>query len=215
MPTYRILEKRILTDDCFVLRTERKDLKVLAGQCVNIGLPGNGVNREYSLYCGENDPYLEFLIREIQEGRVTPVLAKLNPGDTIEIDGPYGEFTLRKDDLSHPVTMIATGTGIAPFKCYTRTYPELDYRILHGVRDAADQYEKNSYSKGRYVGCVSQGNGGDYQGRVTHYLETHPEEIKPDRIYFICGNRNMISEVYDILIDGGVSGSNIRTEVFY
>ena len=214
MPTYRILEKRTLTEDCFVLRTERNGLKVLAGQCVNIGLSGSGVNREYSLYCGENDPYLEFLIREVRDGRVTPALAKLNTGDTLEIDGAYGEFTLKQEDLSFPVTMIATGTGIAPFKCYTRTYPDLDYRILHGVRAKCDQFEKESYRIGRYVGCVSQG-GGDFQGRVTAYLESHPEEINPERLYYICGNRNMISEVYDLLIDGGVNGSSIRTEVFY
>lgn len=215
MEKYRVLEKRFLTPHCFVLRTEKRSLAVKAGQCVNLGPVGGGVNREYSLYCGENDPYLEFLIKEIENGLVSRMLAKLQPGDRVEIDGAYGEFTIREEEMSRAMTFIATGTGIAPFKCFTRTFPSLDWRIIHGVRAAEEQYEKSTYPAKRYVGCLSHEDGGDYQGRVTDFLENHPGEIDSSRVYYLCGNRKMISDVYDLLVDYGVNGSSIRTEVFF
>ncbi len=58
----------------------------------------SGVNREYSMYSDANAPHLEFLIRQVAGGTVSPALAAVKPGDSVEIDGPYGEFTLKTPD---------------------------------------------------------------------------------------------------------------------
>lgn len=215
MSKFRVLEKRILTQDCFVIRMERNSLRVQAGQHVNIGISKGGVNREYSLYCSEQDPYLEFLIRKIEGGLVSPALLSLNAGDYAEIDGPFGEFTISRTNLNRSFTFIATGTGIAPFKCFVSSYPGLEYRLIHGVRKKEEQYEKSFYESRRYTACVSGEDGGDFKGRVTDYLNAHPEEILLNRLYYLCGNRKMISDVFDILTDSGVNGNNIKTEVFF
>jgi Na+-transporting NADH:ubiquinone oxidoreductase subunit NqrF len=52
-----------------------------------------------------------------------------------------------------------------------------------------------------------------YAGRVTAYLRERPTPA--GALHYLCGNRNMINEVYDILRDQGVSSSHIVTEVFF
>ena len=212
--SHRILGNESLSTSTFKLIIERGNLNFSAGQCVNLGLPNSGINREYSTYSGEQEPELAFLVREVEDGDVSPALRRLKSGDSIEIDGAYGLFTLPESiPENHSNVFIATGTGIAPFHSFVRTYPELDYLILHGTRLAEENYESAHYTTERYVQCVSQENGGCFQGRVSDYLRQNPQGA--DKHYYLCGNRNMVNEVYDILREQEVSGSNITTEVFF
>ena len=203
-----------LTDRTFSIRLERNGMVFRAGQCVNIGLPNAGVNREYSSYSGENDPELRFLIRSVEGGQVSEKLAKLQPGDFLEVDGAYGLFTIpRPEDDQKRYVFIATGTGIAPFHCFVKSYPGIGYKIIHGTALGAECYNRDDYAAGWYVHCVSQEPRGDYHGRVTDYLREHPQPV--DAVYYLCGNRHMLNDVYDSLREQGVSGSNIISEVFF
>ncbi len=191
----------------------------MPGQCVNIGLPGSAVNREYSTYSGLDETlFLEFLIRKVEGGLVSPELQKLSAGDKVSLDGAYGLFTIPKpEDLGRKYTFIATGTGIAPFHSFALSYPMIDYQILHGIRLNSEEYDRQDYGEGRYLSCVSReqppAGSSLFHGRVTDYLKINSAD--PARIYYLCGNASMINEVYDILRNRGVSGSNIFTEVFF
>ena len=212
--SHHVLGNESLSTSTFKLIIERGNLNFRAGQCVNLGLPNSGINREYSTYSGEQEPELAFLVREVEDGDVSPALRRLKSGDSIEIDGAYGLFTLPESiPENHSNVFIATGTGIAPFHSFVRTYPELDYLILHGTRLAEENYESAHYTTERYVQCVSQENGGCFQGRVSDYLRQNPQGA--DKHYYLCGNRHMLNEVYDILRKQEVSGSNIMSEVFF
>lgn len=211
---HKVLAVEHLTDKTFSLRIERNGLVFKAGQCVNIGLPNAGVNREYSSYSAESDPELRFLIRAVEGGQVSAKLRILEPGDTVEVDGAYGLFTIpNPGDALKDYVFVATGTGIAPFHCFVKSYPQIRYRIIHGTSFADECYNRADYAQGRYVHCVSRESGGDFRGRVTDYLKANPQPATA--MYYLCGNRNMINDVYDILREQGVSGTNICTEVFF
>jgi len=211
---HKVLGNEPLSSSTFKLQIERDSLEFRAGQCVNLGLPNTGINREYSSYSGEKEAELAFLVREVEDGDVSPALRRLKYGDSIEIDGAYGLFTLPESiPENNSNVFIATGTGIAPFHSFVRTIPELDYLILHGTRLSEENYESGHYKTERYVQCVSQENGGCFKGRVSDYLRENPQGR--DKQYYLCGNRNMLNEVYDILREQEVSGSNIMSEVFF
>ena len=196
----------------FELVLERKGLKFTAGQCVNIGIPNTGINREYSTYSGESEDSLRFLIREVDHGQLTPKLANLKPGETVEVDGSYGLFTLEKpEDTSREYVFIGTGTGIAPFHCFVKSYPHIKARVIHGIRFENESYDRSDYQN--YLCCTSQDDKGDFSGRVTDYLKQ--ANIDTEAYYYLCGNRNMINDVYDILRANQVSGSQIITETFF
>jgi|CXWL01.1.fsa_nt_gi ferredoxin-NADP reductase len=223
--TVKVLKVRHLTDSTFVLRAERKGFEFIPGQCVNLGLPKEAINREYSTYSGKDEKYLEFLVKTIEDGALSPKLAKLKPGDEITIDGAYGLFTIpHPEDTKNKYLFIGTGTGIAPFHSFALSYPKLDYVILHGVSYKSEQYDSKDYPKKRYISCVSRGDAdrspiksgmtsGVFAGRVTEYLREHP--VDPKTICYLCGNSEMINEVYDILREQRVGGTNIITEVFF
>lgn len=210
--TYKVLGVTFLTESAYKLRLERGDLKFIPGQCVNIGLVGQAVNREYSTYSGVKDPYLEFLIKRVDGGLVSTRLSLLDPGDEVTLDGAYGLFTLKNPGRGKKYLFISSGTGIAPFHSFVKSY-DLDYHILHGIRSTRETYDLQDYERKRYISCVSREDGGDFRGRVTDYLKKHP--VKPGTICYICGNSSMINDVYDLLRSQGVSGTDIFTEVFF
>ena len=212
---YKVLNIRDLSPSTYILRLERKKLNFKPGQCFNLGLKGSGINREYSIYSGVDDSYLEFLIKEVKRGSVSPALRKVKPGDEVALHGPYGAFTINSDKAKKTLfTFIATGTGIAPFHSFVRTYPDLDYRIINGVRTAEERYEYNDYDRKRLTTCVTRDDcWSGFKGRVTDYLQQH--YIDPTQIYFLCGNQGMIQKGYDLLRIKGVSGDQIFTEAFF
>ena len=213
LKTYKVIGRRDLTASTYVLRIERRGFEFIPGQCVNIGLPSDAVNREYSTYSGVDNKYLEFLIKEIQGGVISPALRKLRKGNKISLDGAYGLFIIPQPEAKQKYIFICSGTGIAPFHSFVKSYPGLDYTVLHGIRAADEQYDKKDYEPKRYIACVSREKRGDFHGRVTDYLRKHP--VDPKTICYLCGNSEMISEAYEILREQGVGGTNIITEVFY
>jgi len=211
---YKVLQVDFLTASTCLLRVERKDITFRAGQCFSMAPVGLGINREYSIYSGENDDYLEFLIKIIDGGTVTQAIKELKVGDRVEIAGPYGEFCLKPNQIeSSQFLFIATGTGIAPFHSFVKTFPHIDYKIVQGIRHNNEKYGVADYEAGRYVACVSQEETRDFKGRVTDYLTEL--SLSPETISYLCGNRAMIIDTYDILRENNIGGDNIITEVFF
>jgi len=209
----KILQKRFLSRDTFVLRLERHHMKFRAGQYVVIDL--NGDSREYSLYSGEEDPFIEVLIRRIENGNISQKLSQLEVGEMVKIEGPYGFFVINPEDISEKkLVFLATGTGIAPFRSYVRSLNGLDYFLLHGTRNISEAYEHESYERDRLIFCTSRENGSDYKGRVTEYFRKY---MKTDNhtIYYLCGNSEMIEEMAGYLEEHDIDPFFIRSEEFF
>jgi len=51
-------------------------------------------------------------------------VGNLQPGDEVKITGPVGTAMLLPDDPTSNIIMLATGTGIAPFRAYLRRFFE-------------------------------------------------------------------------------------------
>ena len=211
---HKVIDIRNLSSTAYALRLELNNFKFKPGQCVNIGLKGSGVNREYSSYSGIDDPYLEFLIKEVPGGSVSPTLRKLTPGAEVDLHGPYGSFVIDPEIVkSSQFVFIGTGTGIAPFHSFVRTFPKLDYQIINGIRNVDERYDDQDYNPSRLICCVSREKWSGFNGRVTDYLKQM--EIPLDKVYYLCGNQGMIYDAYDILRNAGVSGDQIFTEAFF
>ena len=205
---------RPLTEHTFILRLERKDLSFQTGQFIVVRRPKTIDQREYSIYSGEQDQYLEILVREVNDGKVTPQLKKLRPGDKVEVDGPFGFFQFQPHLFSvQNFLFVATGTGISPFHSFVKSFPNLNYKLIHGVRYYNEAYEHNHFEPEKIVLCTSADKNGNFTGRVTDYLDS--QEINPETHCFLCGNSNMIQDAFDILISKGIPVNNIYTEVYF
>lgn len=214
---YTVDAVRWLTDETYALRIERKDLTFTPGQTVHVKFPGQGFYRDYSIYSGSNDSCIEILVREIPNGYLTPTMARCRPGDTLEVHGPIGFFNLPSGyQQGEKIVLIASGTGISPFHSFVKSYPRLNYLIIHGIRNPLETYDRNDYSPLRYVPCVSslsQSKDGYFGGRVTDYLRQHP--VDRDSFVYLCGNFNMIRDAIRILIDNKVDRNRIHVETYF
>jgi ferredoxin--NADP+ reductase len=211
---HKIIQLRFLTENTFVLRLERRNMQFRPGQHIIVGLEGELNQREYSIYSGEKDDYLEILIKEVLEGTVSLQLKKCKPGQSLQVNGPFGSFGLEKFDISsRKFVFIATGTGISPFHSFIRSYPEIDYLLFHGVSYNSEAYERKDYDPSRYILCTSKEAKGANKGRVTRFLRSY--RLSPEMLFYLCGNNNMIYEVQHILKDKGVPEENIFSEVYF
>ena len=215
MTVVKVISNEKLTQSTFMLTVERPDIEIKAGQCFNIGTNETGVNREYSMYSDANADYVQFLIKEVEFGVVSPCIAKLGVGDEVELEGPYGEFcienAIHRGDKAF--TFIGTGTGIAPFRSFVKSFPTIDYKVIHGIRFEEERYHHDEYNAGTYTPCVSRPANGASPERVTDFIRRNP--IDSESTIFICGNRKMISEVFDICREQGINGNQLFTEVFF
>jgi ferredoxin--NADP+ reductase/benzoate/toluate 1,2-dioxygenase reductase subunit len=210
---HTVLGRRDLTGSTFVLRFERRNLAFEPGQHLVIGPEGARDLREYSVYSGTADPWLEVLVKTIEGGEVSPLLARLRAGDRVRVEGPFGEFTLDRKKRAAPLVLVATGTGISPFHSMVRSYPGLRYTLVHGVRRLEERYEHGDYPEGRLVSCVSGEAGGDVEGRVTAWLDG--ARLETGASYHLCGNCDMIYSMYDRLTRRGVGAARIAAEVYF
>jgi len=147
---YTVSEIRNLSDATYVVRFSKRDLTFRPGQHLVVGVLGMSDAREYSVYSGKDEEYLEIIVREVENGIVSRKLRRMNPGNNLEVNGPYGFFlTNAQPPANKKLLFIASGTGIAPFHSFVKTFPDADYTIVHGIKTIDEAYEKETYVKGK------------------------------------------------------------------
>lgn len=207
----RVISARALAAGTVELTLERAGMTFCAGQEIIVHGSDPQDDRTYSIASGESDDWLILLIRVIPHGTVSPRLAALRAGDPIAFSGPTGSFTLR--DPKAPCLFVATGTGIAPFRSFLRTYPDLRPVLLHGVRTPSELYWRGEIEPRceRYLPCISRDP--DHPRRVTDLLR---ELALPEGAHaYLCGGNPMIREARDVLLRRGVPADAIRGEPYY
>jgi len=59
---HKIQSIKNLTDSTYIIRLDKNNFDFRSGQYLSLGLPDEVNMREYSIYSGTADPYLEVLI---------------------------------------------------------------------------------------------------------------------------------------------------------
>jgi len=213
-PVHRVESLCYLKTDAFVIRVERHGFDFVPGQHVTLGLAGAAINREYSIYSGLDDPWLEFLVKIHPGSDSASNLGRAIPGDRVDLAGPYGAFVLPVNlPAETPVWFFAAGVGIAPFHSIIRSRPSLNYHLVHGVRAAADAYHRSAYDPARHTLCCSRAADGDFAGRVTTWLAAH--RLPAAALAFVCGPAAMVADTYECLRTQGLPSDRIFVEVFF
>jgi cytochrome-b5 reductase len=71
------------------------------------------VIRPYTPLDGESVGFSELLIKKYPDGKLTPHLHSLKPGDKISVKGPISKFPYQANSKKH-IGLIAGGSGITP-----------------------------------------------------------------------------------------------------
>ncbi len=208
--------RRWLSEKAFEIELSRPpSFEFKAGQTIRF-VRGD-IERYYSIVSSPDEPKLILCVRNIKEGKFTPVLASAEIGARFDLTGPHGYFTFKPS--SRTPVFVATGTGIAPFVSMARSGAK-GFILLHGVGHPEDLYYGSYFSKTatRYVSCISKAvveNGkepGMFQGKATRFIRTELERGKYD--FYLCGREEMVRDVTH-LVDDFFPGSLVYSEVFF
>jgi ferredoxin-NADP reductase len=208
----KLISRRFLTENTYIIRIERKGVEFKAGQYMCLGFPGEE-KKEYSIYSAENDECIEFLIKEAHDGELSQKLKTADLGCELELKEPFGQFVLEENPLDFSYVFVGSGTGIAPYHSFVKSHPKLNYEIVHGVKNSREAYDQQDYDLQRYHVCTSKEIGINFAGRVTQFLEMCT--ISDDHLFYLCGNSDMISDAIEILQKKGVGSDRIRTEIYF
>jgi len=210
---HKIREIRTVNPSVFCVRLEKRSLHFRAGQHVTIGFPGEDRVRDYSIYSGEDQPFLDLLIKERRTDEMSIRLRGCQRDDTVCLGDPAGEMVI-ENPMAETVKylFISTGTGIGPFHSMVTSYPRLNYHLAHGVSRLDDLIDADDYDARRCITCVSRENRGDFFGRVTEYIRY--QEIEPDTLCYISGFPEMVFDVYHLLQLKGIPKENIFSDLF-
>lgn len=204
----------------------------ISGQWVNLFVPVPGElvhKRSYSIASAPDatEPSrLEFAVTLVEGGPVSNALFALEPGATVEMEGPFGFFTRKDAPEDRPAIFVGTGTGVTPLRAMLQAElaaradgPELV--LLFGCRTPADVIFRDEFealahrhSRFRYEVTLSRGPE-DWEGR-RGYVQTHLEELVrpllPAEVY-VCGLNRMVKEVRTVLKESlGLDRKQIHTE---
>ena len=186
--------------------------------------------RSYSLSgAPEADSYRISVKREAHGAGSQFVTTRVRQGDLLEAAAPRGTFVLQPGD--RPVLLISAGVGATPVLAMLHTLADhgsgRDVWWLHGARSRAEEpFAEESRSllatltRGhRHVSYSRPGpgdrRGRDYQtaGRLSASVLA-ALGLPRDADAYICGPAAFMAEVSAALVDLGVSGTRIHTEIF-
>lgn len=200
----------------------------VAGQFSKLGAlneQNEWVRRAYSMVnkpCLNGDNLeLEFLVIEIPDGKLTPLLGHKHVGDEVIVGTlPAGFMTINEvPQATQDLWMLSTGTGIGPFLALLEDIEacqRFEHLVLvHAVRtqeelvykDAIIALMKAYQGKLRYVPIVSREVvSGALSGRIPQHIQAgtlekaaHLPLSQQHSFLYLCGNPNMIRDTRDVL----------------
>ncbi len=240
-----VVGKILLTPDIMTLRinTDEPRQQFSAGQYTLLGLYGSEdrspnstpdtdpvepdklIQRPYSIASATGSvQQFEFYISQVKSGQLTPRLFNLNPGDRLFISKRIvGVFKLAETPEDQDIVMVATGTGMAPYISFLRSYltdrPESRMAIIQGAAKQWDlgyyselTFLENTFENFTYVPTLTDAdetwNG--HQLWIEQMLDKDVLkseagiEINPEKThFFLCGNPKMVENVSEWLFNKG------------
>ncbi|MFP3029231.1 MAG: ferredoxin--NADP(+) reductase [Arsenophonus sp.] len=218
----QIIKNHKWTNSLFSLILEAPIKPFIAGQYAKLSLEINGqrIQRAYSYVNAPNDNQLEFYLVTIPEGKLSPQLEALKPGDSIYIsEEAAGFFILEELPDCETLWMLSTGTAIGPFLSILQLGKNLarfkQMILVHAVRYAEDLsylplmeiLEKKYQGKLKIQTIVSRENKiGSLTGHIPSLIKNGKLEdavkakIDPSTSHvMLCGNPQMLKDTQQLL----------------
>lgn len=173
-----------------------------------------GEGRPFTFTSMPDENQLEFVIKSYPErDGVTEQLSKLEPGDKVEIENPFGAIEDRG-----PGVFIAAGAGITPF------IPILEKHDAEGCMDCTliftNESEKDIILRKKWekmdglktVLTVTDENGADVEEQKVDkaFLNDHIADF--NQTFYLCGPQGFVDDMRDALKDLGADADKIVTE---
>jgi ferredoxin-NADP reductase len=174
---------------------------------------------------------IEIAVSYVEGGAATELLSTLDEGGTIEASGPYGRFCLMDGDTNARYLLVATGTGVTPYRAMLPQIRALTqsrgctFALVYGARNETellygDEFEAFAREVPGFTfhPCLSRTPRAvprphDRHGRAQVALGELGPNAATD-IAYLCGNPNMVDEAFALLKEAGLPVPHIRREKY-
>src|SRR6478735_1661553 len=174
---------------------------------------------------------VEIAVSYVAGGAATELLSRLDEGDTIDASGPYGRFCLMEADTNARYLLVATGTGVTPYRAMLPQIAKLTqsrgctFALVYGARNETEllygeEFEAFAQENPNFhfYACFSRTprTAPRPRDRAGH-VQVALQEIRPDPahdIAYLCGNPNMVDEAFALLKEAGLPIPHIRREKY-
>ena len=212
---------------------EPSEINFKAGQYIQLQVPEYELSKEsvYRAYSVASPPSIkdsiQLEIRLVPNGICTTyVFDHLKVGDSITINGPYGEFFLRESQRD--IVFIAGGSGMAPIKSILHDMQEKSISrnatYFFGARSVRDLFLvdemkglEKALSNFRFVPALSEpleeDNWKGDTGLITEVLDRHLKSGENTEAY-LCGSPGMIDASVKVLTANGIPEELIYYDKF-
>jgi ferredoxin-NADP reductase len=226
------------------VREDGQPLDFIPGQFIQVHFTyadGTATKRSYSLATIHDHAMgpgeaVEIAVSYVPGGAATALFEGLEIGGTLHASGPFGRFCLMPQDTNRRYLLIATGTGVTPYRAML---PELERLIaergievvlLFGARTPAELLYGDEFrafatkhpAHFRFVPCFSrelpaagspQAHADVRQGYVQQFLDEFAPNAEGD-IAYLCGNPNMVDACFEALKTHGLPVAQVRREKY-
>lgn len=199
-----------LSDSTFKLSVKLDDpsaLHFLAGQYINITVPGSSEHRSYSFSSDVSDELATFLIKHTPGGLMSTYLdERAAVGDRLTMAGPVGSFFLREP--LDPILLLAGGTGLAPIMAILEKLSrdellDVPVRLIYGATFDHDLVELERLDAFRdklpdfdYTTVVADPESShERRGYVTDHMDISEHLHDGDADVYLCGPPPMVEAV--------------------
>ncbi|MBI4439242.1 FAD-dependent oxidoreductase [Candidatus Woesearchaeota archaeon] len=186
------------------------------------GKEGALVKRSYSIASSPLQKELEFCITKAENGVFSGAMHSLRPGATVNVQGPYGAFRLKRP-VRENTTFVAGGSGIAPLMSMLRTLilegnTPRGMRLFYGFRAPEDYTYKKEIESMAKSGKLSVTLTVDQptpswkgeKGFVSEAVKRHSDYQKTDA--YVCGPPIMVPATIKALVEAGFRPEGIYKE---
>ena len=221
------------------VRDDGQPLDFIPGQFIQVHFryaDGTPAKRSYSLATIHDHAVgpgeaVEIAVSYVPGGAATALFEGLPDGGHVEASGPFGRFCLMPGDRNARYLLIATGTGVTPYRSMLPQLQSLmaergvEVVLLQGARTPAellygDEFRAfaDAHPEFRYVPCLSRELPPDPHPDVRHgYVQQHLGAFAPDAahdIAYLCGNPDMVDACFEALKGFGLPVPQIRREKY-
>nr|WP_213602261.1 ferredoxin--NADP reductase [Pseudoxanthomonas japonensis] len=221
------------------VRDDGQPLDFIPGQFIQVHFSyadGTATKRSYSLATIHDHAMgpgeaVEIAVSYVPGGAATALFEGLPEGGHVEASGPFGRFCLMPGDRNARYLLIATGTGVTPYRSMLPQLEALmaergvEVVLLQGARTPTellygDDFRAfaDAHPGFRYVPCLSRELPADPHPDVRQgYVQQHLAEFAPDAardIAYLCGNPDMVDACFEALKGRGLPIPQIRREKY-
>jgi ferredoxin-NADP reductase len=205
-----------------------------AGQTLDLTLinppetDAEGNTRAFSIAAAPHEGHLMIATR-MRDTAFKRVLGKMQPGESVEVDGPFGSFTLH-NDVKRPAVFLTGGIGVTPvraiFNDAAKRQLQHEIFVFYSNRrpeDAAFLDELTALSKeiphAHFVPTMTgmENSKTPWNGEIGYISKEMVQKALPDianAIFYLDGPATMVAAMRKMLADMSIDEDNIRTEEF-